>query len=561
LPAQKPELARPHDVGRKEIFCQNHLLAVRTKRLVLASFAGLIIIFQKMKRPQLVSKGSIARLLQAANDARNRRELAECVELLERASRLDPGNPALLLDLGHACGNNFDYPAAENAFERAIRLSPDKTPALVAAGLRARDFGNHQMAEHYYRLASAQKNATAESLVALAELFERRSRLDEAAQMTERALHLNSNFPAALLVRARLERQAGRLNEAETILRSFPTNAESGVRARAFYELGAILDRQGNYADAMSAFLKAKEILARDAAPHSADLEIMRARLGALRQNLTPETLGRWRERSQELKPPYRLALLCGHPRSGTTLLEQVIDSHPEIVSAEETQIFHDFAYVPLMKPFPADEPIISFLESPDANRLRQSRASYFRCMELFLGQPIGSRLLIDKNPSVTFLMAHFIRVFPEIRFLVALRDPRDVCLSCFMQPLPLNQVASAYLTLEGTVSDYIELMTMYQTVSQQMQNERLEVRYEDMVNDLETVSRRVLDFLGVSWDERVLRFHEHAQQKVVRSPTYADVTKPVFKRAVGRWHHYQKYLEPHLAKLEPFAKAFGYET
>jgi hypothetical protein len=168
--------------------------------------------------------------------------------------------------------------------------------------------------------------------------------------------------------------------------------------------------------------------------------------------------------------------------------------------------------------------------------------------------------MLIDKNPSLTFLMAHFVRVFPEVKFIVALRDPRDVCMSCFMQPLSLNQVSSAYLSLEGTVEDYLETMTMYQTLAAQMANEYIEVRYEDMVNDLESVARPVLSFLGVPWDERVLRFHEHAQQKVVRSPTYADVTKPVFKRAVGRWHHYQKYLEPHIEKLAPFVKAFGYE-
>jgi len=80
------------------------------------------------------------------------------------------------------------------------------------------------------------------------------------------------------------------------------------------------------------------------------------------------------------------------------------------------------------------------------------------------------------------------------------------------------------------------------------------------MVEDLESVARRTLDFLGVAWDERVLRFDEHARQKLVRSPTYADVTQPVYKRARGRWRNYRKYLEPHLEKLEPFVKAFGYE-
>lgn len=92
------------------------------------------------------------------------------------------------------------------------------------------------------------------------------------------------------------------------------------------------------------------------------------------------------------------------------------------------------------------------------------------------------------------------------------------------------------------------------------LRNPHIEVRYEDMVEDLESVSRRVLEFLGKPWDARVLHFDEHARQKLVRSPTYADVTKPVFKGAVGRWRNYQKYLEPHLEKLAPFVKAFGYE-
>jgi len=91
------------------------------------------------------------------------------------------------------------------------------------------------------------------------------------------------------------------------------------------------------------------------------------------------------------------------------------------------------------------------------------------------------------------------------------------------------------------------------------MKNPYLEVRYEDMVDNLESVSRRVLEFLGVAWDDKVLRFDEHARQKAVRSPTYADVTKPVFKTAVGRWRNYQKYLEPYLQTLAPFAENFGY--
>jgi hypothetical protein len=87
-----------------------------------------------------------------------------------------------------------------------------------------------------------------------------------------------------------------------------------------------------------------------------------------------------------------------------------------------------------------------------------------------------------------------------------------------------------------------------------------IEVRYEDLVENLEASARRVLDFLGLAWDERVMRFHEHASSKIVRSPTFAEVTKPLYRASIGRWKNYQKYFEPHLHKLAPLLRAFGYE-
>ncbi|MGH7990699.1 MAG: sulfotransferase family protein, partial [Limisphaerales bacterium] len=279
-----------------------------------------------------------------------------------------------------------------------------------------------------------------------------------------------------------------------------------------------------------------------------------------LTANASADVLRHWFDSSAQLQPPHRLALLGGHPRSGTTLLEQVLDAHPNIVSAEETEIFKHDAYIPIMRSQPDDIAMYSALATATPGALQQARQNYFCAMESSLGQPIAGRLLIDKNPTYTFLIPSLIRIFPEIKFLIALRDPRDVVLSCFMQNLPLNQVGAACLTMAGTTEEYIALMETWQTIAPRMSNPYLEVRYEDMVEDLESVARKVLNFLGVSWDARVLGFDEHARKKMVRSPTYAEVTKPVYKGAVGRWRNYQKYLEPHLEKLEPFIKAFGYE-
>jgi len=514
-----------------------------------------------MKRPQLVSTGSLNRMLQAAEEAWKRKDFQQNIEFLERATRLEPANAGILLQLGRVYGLRYDYAAAEHCFEKATRVASNKTEALAAAGRQSRDFRKPDLAERYLRLAVEQKDATPDMFINLAEFYERLRRMEDANELVGRALQANRACPSALLARARLDRQAGRLDEAERLLRSFPASSERTIRIRAGYELGGILDCQGRYDEAMSAFLEAKTLLRPDAAPFAISLKTIQARQKEMRANISAEMLQRWFDSGQRLQPSRRLALLGGHPRSGTTLLEQVLDSHPDIVSAEETTIFNDEAYVPLTRSLPQDALMLPVLEAAQTDALQQSRANYFRFMELSLGNPIGERLLIDKNPAITVLIPAFVRIFPEIKLLVALRDPRDVCLSSFMQPnLPISMGSAASLDLEGTVETYTRVMGIWRTLAPLIKNPCLEVRYEDMVNDLESVARRTLDFLGVPWDARVLGFNEHARQKMVRSPTYADVTKPVYQGAVGRWRHYQKYFEPHLTKLEPFVKAFGYE-
>ena len=293
---------------------------------------------------------------------------------------------------------------------------------------------------------------------------------------------------------------------------------------------------------------------------HLADLKVLRARLRVMEANVSSELFKRWFDARSELAPTRRLALLCGHARSGTTLLEQVLDAHPDIVSVEETNNFVDDAYAPLTRSLPPDAYMLPVLEAASIQALQQARTTYFRSMELAIGTPIAGRLLVDKNPDHTFLIPAFIRIFPETKFLVTMRDPRDVVLSCFMQPQQLNAVKAAFLSLEGTAENYAGAMSIWQTLAPLMPSPYLEIRYEDMVDDLESVARKTLDFLGVAWDAKVLGFDEHARKRMVRSPSYADVTQPLYKRARGRWRNYQKYLEPHLPKLAPFIKAFGYD-
>jgi tetratricopeptide (TPR) repeat protein len=501
---------------------------------------------------------TIDRLQLEARVAWENLEYQKGIHLIERAARKEPGNPSLLLNLAQAYAQRYDFAAAERYIEKAVKLSPNRTRTLENAGQICLGLEYVEMAFRYFKRASQKAEVSLGTLLNLVDMCIRDQRLEEAAEFLSRADHQDSRV---LFQEAALRRAQGRPEEAETLFRDLLANPATSkeARIRALYELGGILDGAGQYDAAMAAWQEAKTLYAAHAAPFKADLQHMQSRAREMEQAITTEVLDRWRADAARLQPARRIALLCGHPRSGTTLLEQVLDAHSDIISAEETKLMHDEAYLPLIRDLPEGTGILPALESVSPALISQVRKNYFHCADLLLRRPIGGRLLIDKNPSLNLMIPIVARIFPETKFLVALRDPRDVVMSCFMQALPLTAVSSAYLTLESTVNQYANVMGFWLQMRPRLGNQWLEVRYEEMVDDLPAIAHAVLGFLGVGYEENVLKFHEHARTKRVHSPSHADVKKPLYRTAVGRWRNYQKYLEPHMAGLERLLAAFNY--
>ena len=276
-------------------------------------------------------------------------------------------------------------------------------------------------------------------------------------------------------------------------------------------------------------------------------------------QMLNAAWVDRMRQTAQA-DSPYRCAAMTGHPRSGTTLVEQVLDGHSELISADEFDVFTEWVYLPLVKRFPFSEPTLRILDRVPPHIRQQARATYWQRMEAVLDEPIGGRMLLDKNPGMMLLLPVMNWAFPEMKVLIALRDPRDIVLSCFMQKVRLTQISVNWLSLATTADYYAKVMSTWLMFRDLTPNPWLEFRYEDVVTDLEGQSRKICEFLGLPWDDKILKFYEHAREKVVRSPTYRDVTQPVYQKSVGRWQHYAAHLEPVLKTLEPFIKEFGYE-
>jgi hypothetical protein len=167
--------------------------------------------------------------------------------------------------------------------------------------------------------------------------------------------------------------------------------------------------------------------------------------------------------------------------------------------------------------------------------------------------------LWLDKNPSPTAWLPVWLRLFPELKVLIALRDPRDVVVSCYFQNLRLNATNANFLSLERTARHYADLMDVWLRLRELGGFEWLESRYEDVVANVEAEGRRVTEFLGLSWHPQQAAFHETNRKKFVFSPTYSDVTRPVHQRSVGRWKNYAEALSPLQAGLAGYCRTFNY--
>lgn len=320
-----------------------------------------------------------------------------------------------------------------------------------------------------------------------------------------------------------------------------------------------VLDDQGRYDEAYQAFVAAKGLLRPQAHKQLQQTQVTLQKNRQLLEALNRETYKRW-QAAAEKDSPYRFAVLTGHPRSGTTLVEQVLDSHEQLKSADEFDVFQEWIHAPIFRKFPPGTPVLTILDQVPAAVRQQARATYLQQTEAIFDEPIGERMLLDKNPGLTIILPVINWAFPEMKMLIALRDPRDVVLSCFMQKVPLTPISANWLTLDDAGEYYARAMRTWLKVRALTPSPWLEFRYEDVVADLEQNARKILEFLGLPWNERVLKFYEHARAKMVRSPTYEDVTRPVYQKSVGRWQNYARHLDAVMEKLAAFVKEFGYE-
>jgi Flp pilus assembly protein TadD len=471
-----------------------------------------------------------------------------------------PKDASALFYLGQALGQCHRRPEGIVFLRRAITANPRKSlyhanlAALLLKEGEADDSLRH--AERAIELDPGDVVAHATA----AGCHERMNRIDEAIAAIERALAIDPDDPDSILTLAGLLRRRERYEEARDHLVRFVSRAlPPEYLHQAWKELAVVLDKLKDYDDAFDALVRGGAECARTHAAQRVDRDAARRRVADYRARLTPEMLARWPRQviDDDLPAP---GFLVGFPRSGTTMTEQVLAAHPNIVTADERPFVRQVKDA-MSSMLGEETSVAAMLGRLELDQVRELRRLYWELAAKEMGPVVHTNTFVDKLPLHLIEVGLLSVLFPDARVIVALRDPRDVCLSCFTQRFGLNSAMINFLWWERTAEFYADVMGLWLHVRPWVAFEHIEVRYEDTVGDLERQARRILDHLGVPWRDDVLSFHEQARKKFISTPSYAAVTEPVHRRAMERWRNYPGPMADVAHHLAPFIEAFGYEA
>ncbi len=482
-------------------------------------------------------------------------DFAQTVRAYEKLAQQFPHKAQIWLEYGCAAAGAGQIDLADRVWRKAVELEPRNGQLMLQIGHQYQGLRQPEKARAWFEKAAAAGPKDINPRMAMAILSEQNHRFAEAREAIASCLAIDPRDDQARYYAAFLDRRENKNEDAERRLRDLIASnpRHQYVQYASRYELAEVLNRTDRFDEAMQMLLEAKNLVRRlgdvEAMLQEYDQEAGQYRRSS--QELPRDILRTWArefpERAREAMPG--LAFLGGHPRSGTTLLEQILGAHPGVAALDEPRAFTMI----VCQLFNASPQI-------SAPRLNVIRRRYLEAVQKEWGGNLEGKLLLDKNPSPTAKLRIWLRVFPELRVVIALRDPRDVVISCYFQNIPLNPFNANFLSLERTARHYANLMDVWLAVRQWEGLAWMETRYEDIVADLEKEGRRVTEFLGLGWDQAQGRFHEKSSKKLMFSPTYRDASQPVYARSVARWHAYEKHLGPILPILEPYCRALGYD-
>jgi tetratricopeptide (TPR) repeat protein len=441
-----------------------------------------------------------------------------------RAIELDARLPEAYLHLGNALLAINEMHAAEAAYRAGLEIAPERAQLHGAHAMAERALGRVDQAAASARRALALRPDAADAVALLGSLAIDRGRFQEAEALLKEALALSPDLPEALIGLTAVRKMTAadapwRDAAVRALSRGLPVAHAIGLH----HALGKYCDDLGEADAAFEHHRRGHELARRSRPPY--DRSATSARVTRTLSAFDRHTL-------EELRPAglasERPVFVFGMPRSGTTLAEQILASHSQVHGAGEV-LFWQFA---------AD----AECAAPAQQRAATIAALGRRYLELLAGLPAAAARVIDKLPSNFKNLGLIHAALPQARFIHLERHPLDTCLSIYFQGF---SAAHAYATDLGDLAhyyrEYRRLMAHWRrTLPPQT---LLEVRYEALVEEPETWSRRMLEHIGLPWDPQCLEFHR--TERPVLTASNWQVRQPIGKSSIGRWRRYERFLAP----------------
>jgi tetratricopeptide (TPR) repeat protein len=448
--------------------------------------------------------------------------------------------------------------AAIIAYDAALRIDPLSTAALCGKARILQTQSQVAAARALFEEALHTEASCPEASLGLAKLAIEEGDWTNAEAWAEK---LSLTAPGAeqawLAARIALGRgdMAGAERRLRTLLTDFPL--DSLQRADALLMLSAALDATSRYEEAFASASEGKKLQRRFYAERAAGRETELAKMARLNAWFKTCDPTPWLEHAAPLPIEHTAdqhVFLLGFPRSGTTLLEQVLAAHPMVQALEEAPTLA----APYAE-FLTTSQGLQHLSSLCADEQNAWRARYWSDVKRF-GSGVRPNVFIDKNPAGSLYLPLIAKLFPNALVLFAVRDPRDVVWSCFRNNFQINAMTYAFTDLADTAACYdacMEMVTVYRRV---LPLNLMEVRHEALVADFDGVLARVCNFVGVDVTPEMADVATTTRRRVVRTPSAPQLREGLNTKGVGRWRKYEAELQPVLPILDRWVTRFGHD-
>ncbi|WP_019834478.1 tetratricopeptide repeat-containing sulfotransferase family protein [Sphingomonas sp. PR090111-T3T-6A] len=476
--------------------------------------------------------------------------------MLAKALSLAPGEPAILSEIAAVWRRSGHPDRALEILDAMVARGLDHAPTWLERGHALNARNAYRDAQESYRRAARLDPQSASAWAGMADTGARIGDMAAARDFGERALALDPvNIVAANAV-ASVDIEEDRPDEArsrlENLLGRVP-EAEPGL-VQSWTLLGDACHALGHSDAAFDHYVRAQASYRRMMAPLFGD---ERRGQRALIHHVQDQVIGLEPAAWPPLRPDEtpgrarRHVFLMGYPRSGTTMVENVLASLPDVVALEEKPTM--IATEPLLGS--ADG--VARLGELDQHGADELRAAYWRAVAA-QDVDVSGRTFIDMNPIRGISLPIIARLFPDARIVIMRRDPRDVVWSCFRRHFTATPTGYVFSDLESAARHYDALMTLMEACFERLPLDVHILRYDDLVSDFDGTTQRLCKFIGLEWAADVHDFRQTAMRRGVTTASVRQVRKGLFN-GTGQWRPYAAQLAPVLPILQPWVERFGY--